>query len=85
MDLNLTQVLLLTEILTSPSDLAILCLLTFAAFLLTFAAFLLTFATFLFEYFIHSMSALTIGSDLVLRPFCDPENGLESHTGLALD
>jgi hypothetical protein len=51
MDLDLTQVLILTKILTCPPDLAILSLLTFAAFP--------------FEHFIHSMSAWTIGSALL--------------------
>jgi hypothetical protein len=81
MDLDLTQVLILTEILTSPSDLAILSLLTLSAFS--------------FKHFIHPMSAWTIDSalltivtipcSLLCSPSCDPENGLESHTGLALD
>jgi hypothetical protein len=81
MDSDLTQVSLLTAILTSPSDLALLGLLTLSAFS--------------FKHFIHPMSAwtidpalltiVTIPCSLLCSPLCDPKNGLESHAGLALD
>jgi hypothetical protein len=58
MDLDLTQVLILTEILTSPSDLAILSLLTLSAFP--------------FKHFIHPMSAWTSDPALV-DPDQDPK------------